>query len=361
MKYVSYTDVGSKKTAKGIESKSVVDALRKRTEVDVIDRKRMGNLIPKARTFVEKFIWHNYNGREKSVNEFDEKASKLLKPEDIVVLGVCGLIKSASNRKKLIVFATSAHPKSRQKIFEEETGTFNKLTKIEEEICKVYSIANLVLARSNFNRKTLIENGIDKNKIVLIGVGVDLTKFTPAEKTEETFRVLFLANAGILKGLQYLLKAWENLNLDNSELIIAGLMYPDVQQTIKKYKHLKNVKYVGFVNSREYYQKSDVYVLPSLTEGSPQTALEAMASGIPIIGFENSGFLCKRGGFIIPNKDVEALKEKIRFLYDNPNERQRIGKIAREEAKEYSHEKYGENCAKKILKVANQVKERKEI
>jgi glycosyltransferase involved in cell wall biosynthesis len=50
-------------------------------------------------------------------------------------------------------------------------------------------------------------------------------------------------------------------------------------------------------------------------------------------------------GFVIPIRDVEAIKEKILYFYNNPNEIKRMGINAHKLAQDYTFEKYGENKA----------------
>jgi glycosyltransferase involved in cell wall biosynthesis len=64
------------------------------------------------------------------------------------------------------------------------------------------------------------------------------------------------------------------------------------------------------------------------------TLVQAMACGLPVITTTNTGGADAvrdgRGGFIIPIRDVAALKEKILYFYENPEERRRMGEAARE-------------------------------
>jgi len=368
--YVNYTDMNGR-SYKGPETFHIANALRDEGILDCVyvrDYKdvknpasypihKIGSFIPKCRTFIDQYIIHKEKGREKSQLEFDKKVSQYIQGE--VVLGLAGLPLCAKACKesggKLIVFSTSSHPKSHQRIMEKETGKKIPLTEMENHICGVYEMADLILTRSPFNTKTLVENGIDKNKIKIIWNGVNLEKFNVGEKQDDIFRVLFIANFGILKGLQYLLKAWDNLNLPNSELLVLGKQMDDTSDILSKYnkewraKH--NVAYLGHQNPVVHYQNSSIVVLPSLTEGSPMVLLEAMACGKPTIAFENSASPAKLSGFIVPNRDVDALAKNIKWFYDNPESLRKAGILARQEAEQYSYKAYTKKIMEEIKNV----------
>lgn len=81
----------------------------------------------------------------------------------------------------------------------------------------------------------------------------------------------------------------------------------------------KIIQYNGYVNDvTPWFQKSDVFVLPSYREGLPRTTQEAMATGRAVITTDVPG--CREtvingyNGFLIPRWNVDALVEKMLFL-----------------------------------------------
>src|SRR3989339_721248 len=161
------------------------------------------------------------------------------------------------------------------------------------------------------------------------------------------------------KGIQYLLPAWEELQLKNAELVIVGRTWPDAAEVVKKYKDNKSIKFLGFCpNPSKYLQQSSVFVSPSIEEGSALTTYEAMATGLPLIATPNTGSVMRNGkeGFIIPIRDINKLKEKIKYMYDNPEIVKQMGKNARKLMEQYSWEKYGENLFKEYLRVLDERK-----
>ncbi len=156
------------------------------------------------------------------------------------------------------------------------------------------------------------------------------------KKSDEIFRVLYVAYTTPLKGLHYLLDAWSKLNLPNSELVLVGGYGAIPEELKKKYEALvyknSNIKWVGNSPTPEiYYRDASLFVLPSLTEGNSHVALEAMASGLPVITTENAHGLVEdsKTGFVVPIRDAYAIREKIEYLYTNPNIAKQMGKDAR--------------------------------
>ncbi len=84
----------------------------------------------------------------------------------------------------------------------------------------------------------------------------------------------------------------------------------------------------------------DVLLAPSITaesgdqEGSPVVLMEALAAGVAVVSTRHSGIpeLVEDGvtGFLVPERDVMALTEKLRHLADHPLVRARLGRAGRE-------------------------------
>jgi len=94
---------------------------------------------------------------------------------------------------------------------------------------------------------------------------------------------------------------------------------------------------VQFLGKQEdlpsWFAQSDLLVLSSDTEGSPNVVLEAMAAGLPVIATPagDAGYLVRRtcAGFVVGFADVNAIAERLVDLASSPQLRNRLGESAR--------------------------------
>ena len=136
-----------------------------------------------------------------------------------------------------------------------------------------------------------------KYKILIVENGVDTHFFFPKKQNHKTneIKILFVSRLIEGKGLQFIIpnitiiqKQVEQECGQKIKLLIVGdgPYKPTLQELVKKYHANHYVSFEGYKNKnqiRDYYQNSDIFILPSLSEGMPNVVLEAMACGLPII------------------------------------------------------------------------------
>lgn len=85
----------------------------------------------------------------------------------------------------------------------------------------------------------------------------------------------------------------------------------------------RNERLIPIEEMPNYYNSLDLYVCASKTEGGPNPVIESMASGIPVIstdvGFVKTIFGEKQQNYILEERSIECLKNKIKEIYNNPN------------------------------------------
>jgi glycosyltransferase involved in cell wall biosynthesis len=230
--------------------------------------------------------------------------------------------------KKFVLDQSIGHPIAKERIYFDLKTRFPAWTTtmvpksalcLEAERLE-HQLADLVVAPSSFVRDTLMTEGVASDKIRIIPFGTDLKLFypAPAPKADKNRTVVFLF-VGILnarKGLPVLLEAWSRLRLYDAELwLVGGGQIPaEVISTLPN-----TVKCLGRrskLEVSELMRMSDVFVFPSFFEGLAQVQVEALASGLPVIGTRESGAdeLVREGenGFVVSAGDVDELADRIR-------------------------------------------------
>lgn len=199
-----------------------------------------------------------------------------------------------------------------------------------------------------------LEKKVSRNtNIINIPNGVDtLEKFTIIEKKEkvairsllnlplESTIVLFAGAINRRKGVIDLLKSIEYIQTPLSVVFVfCGPILESInfEQSIKEInKHNKNilVKYIGVVNNVEEYMKaSDIFVLPSYSEGLPNVLLEAAACGLALVTTDIGG--CRdivingSTGLIVKTNHAEDLGKAITKLINDSVMRDILSKNAR--------------------------------
>jgi glycosyltransferase involved in cell wall biosynthesis len=285
-------------------------------------------------------------------NLFDAAARKYIPPCDVFhAWGNYALYSIPTARKygaRVVIERGSTHPWYQKQILEEECARFGiplepAHPQIIEKGLREIEEADKVIIPSEFVKRTFVQNGVPENKLEVIPYGADLQAFTKQIKTDSVFRVLFVGNIGIQKGVHYLLEAWKTLRLPNAELVLAGTIEPEIRPVLDKYAGA--FRYLGHIrheNLPEVYRTASVFVLPSLQEGSALVTYEAMACGLPSIVSENTGSIIsdRKDGFVIPIRDVDALREAILRCYEHPDEMKAIGEAAENTVRAFTWERY---------------------
>jgi glycosyltransferase involved in cell wall biosynthesis len=194
--------------------------------------------------------------------------------------------------------------------------------------------ADRLVAGSDQVADCLAENGVDPGRIAVVPYGVDTDRFRPASAAgpDRPFRALFVGQVGLRKGVRYLLEAWRRLGLRNAELAIAGAADADGERLLAAAP--PGVRRLGPVQPGEIdavYRDADVFVLPTLAEGSALVAYEAMASGLPVVTTRECGSPVRDGvdGFLVPVRDVEALCDRLAALHGMPDRGRVLGRSGR--------------------------------
>ncbi|NJN43939.1 MAG: glycosyltransferase family 4 protein [Anaerolineae bacterium] len=180
-----------------------------------------------------------------------------------------------------------AHPMVLDRLLQEEHekyGIHYPKQRVAPRIKQEIDEADYVCIPSDFVRETFRAEGVPDAKLIQIPFGVDSARFQPYPRPAgEGFRALFVGQVSIRKGAHTLLEAWKKLGWQDAELWLAGRV--DLPTPLlAQYRDMPGVRFLGHVSSIQgVFQQADVFVFPSLAEGSALVTYEAMASGLPVI------------------------------------------------------------------------------
>jgi glycosyltransferase involved in cell wall biosynthesis len=212
--------------------------------------------------------------------------------------------------------------------------------------------ADYVLIPSDFVRDSFQAENELTDKLIQIPFGVDPQRFRPSPQpvSEKPFRALFMGQVSIRKGAHLLLEAWRLLGWQDAELWFVGQNNLEAH-ILSRYRGLKSVHFLGYVSDPvKIFQRANVFVFPSLLEGSALVTYEALACGLPVITTKNAGSLVTNGleGFLIPVRDPDAVATCLDQIRRDDNLRKKMGTAARELAEANTWEQYGDRIAQTL-------------
>lgn len=188
--------------------------------------------------------------------------------------------------------------------------------------------------------------------VTVIPHGLDTAIFSPKDRGTVRKALDIPSDANIVmfaaqsvdnrrKGFGLLLEALRSLS-DKSRLFLLSLGggEPALKNEFR-HLHLGTIEHDGLLSMA--YSAADLFVIPSLQEAFGQTALEALACGTPVVGFDVGGIpdMVRPNitGYLAPVGDVRALRDMIARLLDDPEKRAEMSANCRHIAvEEYSLE-----------------------
>ncbi|MFQ3676226.1 MAG: glycosyltransferase family 4 protein [Endomicrobiia bacterium] len=159
-------------------------------------------------------------------------------------------------------------------------------------------------------------------KCIVVPYGVPQPSFIQIKQRKNNsfnkpLNILTVGTVCLRKGIQYILQAAEEL-IGKCEFTIIGNKPYKFKKTINIPPNVKLLPHTPNLNL--YYEKADIFLLPSLAEGSALACYEALQYGLPLIVTPNTGMFIENGvhGFEIPIKSSNAIVEAIEKFLKQP-------------------------------------------
>lgn len=205
----------------------------------------------------------------------------------------------------------------------------------------------LPVSRSLADR--LVASGCERAKIVVLHSGIECGKFRYIERRlieGEPARILTIGRLTEKKGIAFAIRAVARIiasGRDVSFTIVGeGPLRDDLQRLCEKLGVSKSVQLVGWRTHDEVVgliETAHVLLAPSVTgadgdeEGIPNSVKEAMATGMPVVSTSHGGIpeLVEDGvsGYLVAERDVEAMADRLQHVIDHPQTWAAIGQAAR--------------------------------
>jgi glycosyltransferase involved in cell wall biosynthesis len=220
-----------------------------------------------------------------------------------------------------------------------------------------WQLADMIVVNSEWSRDAIVSEGAAAEKIEVIPLcyeqeGKNVESLSNIPRTKSPLRILFLGQVNVRKGIHYLIEAARLLANEPVEFLIVG--QPGIRPEALAAAPAK-MRWLGAVPRGQVsaaYQQSDVFILPTLSDGFAITQLEALANRLPIITTPNCGRVVEEGktGFIVPPGDARALADAIMRFVDDRDLATAMRPHCLESATRYTLDGFGQTLIKAIEK-----------
>ncbi len=205
---------------------------------------------------------------------------------------------------------------------------------------------DLALPISKLWQERLVQLNCDRQKILVHRMGIDCQKFPFTLRLPQQSKFIEILTIGRLvekKGIEYGIRAVANLTTlfphIKYQIVGDGILRVQLEELIQELNVASQVQLLGWKQQaevKEIIDKADIFLAPSVTgkngdkEGIPVVLMEAMAMGLPILSTFHSGIpeLVEDGvsGFLVPERDVDGLTQKLQYLIEHPQLCGQMGK-----------------------------------
>lgn len=217
-------------------------------------------------------------------------------------------------------------------------------------------LADALIVPSEHIAAGMITSGVPECRIAVIPYAADVHKFKP--KPAKTFRdnnCTFVFAGGVCqrKGIKYLLEAWQQVRGPGRALKMIGALPVDTKPLAPFRDSVEWVGRVGGDDMAALLAEADVFVFPSLFEGSAVVTYEALAAGLPAIVTPNAGSVVRDGmeGRVTPIRDVDRLARAMDELAANAALREQMALAARARALEFTWQRYHQSVTETMIRL----------
>ena len=223
---------------------------------------------------------------------------------------------------------------SQSDLHNEPTITPNAIKLWEKTVLRCdYLYSNSQAVERSLEREYGLRSGV-------VPTGVDTNFFKPASQLNSNSRlkVLFVGSLRPFKQPQLVLDAAARFPFADFALAGGGIMESELKRRMRR-EQLSNVEFLGLLSAeqlREEYQRANVFLFPSMWEGSPKVILEAAACGLPVIARGDYGpetVIDGQTGFLTNSND--EIMVRLEQLLTNADLRRNMGAAGRKHSERF--------------------------
>lgn len=217
-----------------------------------------------------------------------------------------------------------------------------------EKLKELAETAARIITISEFNKQFIVNmlGNEYADRIEIIRCGIPVAKFSPLKKKDDgIIKLLTVGRLVEKKGTRYAIDAFSKIARKHNvefRIIGEGPLMGELYELVKNHKLIDKVRFLGPQPQARVIremQDADIFILSAVTaangdkEGLPVVLLEAQAMKLPVVSSFHTGIpeavLDGKSGFLVPEKDINLLAQKLECLIVNRQLREEMGEYGR--------------------------------
>lgn len=228
--------------------------------------------------------------------------------------------------------------------WEEVTHSANlRLVKVEEE---TWQQLDHITCASAYVREGLVACGVASERISILPYPAPerMVSGSPKARHIGKLRVGFVGSVNLRKGAPVFLEMARRIKGANVEFVMVGPVSVSSTAANTLRQHVTLTGPVPRSQVGDHLRSFDVFLFPSVCEGSASVVMEALSAGLPVVTTPNSGTVVRHGveGFIHAPDDLDGIEASLRLLLEDDTLRDAHAEAARLRAVEYDLAHYGQ-------------------
>lgn len=211
---------------------------------------------------------------------------------------------------------------------------------------RLFKHMDWAIAITHDMKQSLIRLGFDEKRISIIKLSVDVENITFKQRVKAGPKLMMVGRCVEKKGFIYALKALKDIKRQIPDVTLDlygdGKLLPELKQFVNSNDLRDCVNFHGFTANTEVFEalyEHDILLVPSVQakdgdrEGLPQTTVEGMATGIPVIASTHAGLpelvLDHDTGLLVPTRNAAALSDAVVTLINQPELASKVSRNGR--------------------------------